>query len=162
MTQQIQHRMSNPASPWVALGLLTVGGVVAYYFWMENEKKKKEGEVETREPQVLPPSAWSVDPNVPPAPVEVEAGQLYKAVFTTPLTAPQDGEIPMYEIAYLPEGALNVLEVTQQILQDEVNGLGAEVTITFIPQVVPETQGDASIIASTDHVFRGLSLSIQE
>lgn len=163
MNQQIQHRMPNPSTPWVALGILTIAGFVGYYYYTENQKKKeREGDVEKPEAQILPPSAWSVDPNQPVPPLEVEAGQLYKAVVTTPLTAPQDGAIPEYEISYLPNNAFNVLEVSQQILHDETHGLGAEVTITFIPKVAPDFEGDAFIIleAQVPAVFRSLSLRI--
>jgi hypothetical protein len=163
MNQQIQHRMSNPASPWVALGLLAVAGFVGYRYYTENQKKKTERDgYEKPEAQILPPSAWSVDPNQSVPPMEVEAGQLYKAVVTTPLTAPQDGTIPEYEISYLPNNAFNVLEVSQQMLHDETHGLGAEVTITFIPKVAQDFEGDAFIILESQvpPVFRSLSLRI--
>ena len=158
--QQIQHRMSNPASPWVAVGLVAVVGFVGYYYWMENEKKKKEGEAESREAVVIPASAWAVDPNEVPVPNEVEAGQLYKAVFTLPLV---DGAVPEYEIAYLPEGAFEVLEILTQEIQDENEApVGVQGTITFIPKVVAETQGIASIVVGNDNLFRGLTLNISE
>lgn len=158
MTQQIQHRMSNPASPWVALGLLTLGGFLAYRYYTDQQKKKLEGEVEAPEAEILPPSAWSADPNQGLPPIEVEAGQLYKAVFTLPLGVTGLEQ----QIEYTPEGAFDVLDVLIQEIQDEAQTpVGSQVTITFIPKVVAETEGNASIIASNDQVFRGLSLSVQ-